>query len=326
MHQRESVLMGLLAIAPGLALAAGTPAGTTIDTQVTVEYEVDSLPQSGVSNVVSITVAEVIDLNVLIQTPERLVSSGVTAQALYFTVTNTGNGQETIELSPVFAITGDNFDPLGAAVSVVLDSDTDGTVSVGDTNYVAGSNDPVLMPDQSVGAFLVADIPAALSDGMLGFAQLRANAATATGNVGDVFAAVGDAGVDVVIGPSGGVAAGQGEYLVGEISVALTKLAAVSAPDGSTDVVPGARLTYTIQVAALGTGGAGAALFRDPIPAYTQFISGSLSLNGQPLSDTADSDAGEYLDVPPQVIVRLGELRPEDPAQVVEFSVSINEQ
>jgi uncharacterized repeat protein (TIGR01451 family) len=322
MHHRAIMLVWLAAV-PGIGSAAGTVAGTDIVTRVEVAYEIGAETFSGVSNVVTITVVELIDLNLFVQTPERLVSPGVSDQPLYFTVTNTGNGTETLELTPVMTITGDQFDPLPAATAVVLDVDGDGVLSSADSNYLPGTNDPVLDPDQSLGAFLVADIPPGLGDGLFGFAQLRVSSATATGSPGDVFIGLGDTGVDVVLGPSGGFASGQGEYLVGEVGLSLTKVASIDSPQGDGRPMPGARLTYAIQVVAVGTGTAGAALFRDPIPAHTVFVPGSLRLNGTPLSDATDADSGEYVAAAPEVVVRLGDLQPSDPAQLIEFTVSI---
>lgn len=324
MHRRVTFAIFVALAMPSLAVAAGTPAGTSISAQVAVAWEIAGEPHTGVSNVVTIAVAEVIDLNVLVQTPQRLVSAGVSDQPLYFTVTNTGNGTESFDLSVISAITGDDFDPVVGAIAIVFDTDGDGDIGSADTHYVPGSNDPVLAPEESLGVFVLADIPAGLGDGLIGFAGLRAASRSATGSPGAVFTALGDAGVDVVLGPGGGIAAAQGEYLVGEISLSLTKMAAVISPQGEPRAVPGATLNYTIHVAAQGTGSAANALFRDAIPAHTQFVPGSLRLDGKALSDAADADSGEFVELPAQVVVRLGELQANDPARVVEFAVSID--
>ena len=50
-----------LAASPGLCSAAGTIAGTSIVNQVEVEYAIGAEARSGVSNVVTITVAEVVE-------------------------------------------------------------------------------------------------------------------------------------------------------------------------------------------------------------------------------------------------------------------------
>lgn len=322
MHHRSTLLVWL-ALVPAIGDAAGTLAGTDIVNQVEVAWQMGAEAHTGVSNPAVITVAEIIDLNVLVQTPERLVAAGAADQPLYFTVTNTGNGSETFALAAIFAVTGDQFDPLPASPQIAFDADGDGVFGAGDTVYLPGTNDPQLAPDESIGVFLVADIPGSLSDGLPGFAQLQGSAVTATGDPGQIFAGLGDNGVDAVLGLSGGLAASQGEYLVGEISLSMTKVASVSSPQGDTRPTPGAVLTYAIQVAAVGTGSAGAALFRDAIPAQTVFVPGSLRLNGAPLSDAADADSGEYVATTPEVVVRLGDMRSGDPAALIEFSVSI---
>lgn len=322
MHQRIA-LSFWLAVMPELVGAAGTPAGTDILHQALVDYQIGDEARSGASNVVAVTVAEVLDLNVLVQTPERLVSSGVGDQPLYFTVTNTGNGTESFAMTAVLALTGDQFDPVAASSPVVIDSDGDGAFSAADSVYIPGTNEPVIGPDESFGAFVVADIPPGLADGELGFAQLQVSSTTGTGNPGDVISGQGDAGVDAIVGSAGAAAIGQGEYLVGEITLSLTKVASVASPQGTERPVPGATVVYTIQVAAEGTGSARDAMFRDPIPAHTAFVPGSLRLNGSSLSDAADGDSGEFVASTPEVVVRLGDMRPSDPAHVIEFSVNI---
>jgi uncharacterized repeat protein (TIGR01451 family) len=269
-------------------------------------------------------VAEVVDLNLLLQTPERLVGGGDVDQPLYFTLTNTGNGTESYALTVVTGITGDGFDPELPAVMLILDSDGSGDLSSGDAHYVPGINDPSLGPDASVGLFLLADIPEGLADGALGRVRLEAAAVTGSGATGTLFAGLGDAGVDAVLGPSGGFGSATGEYLVGEVALLVSKSAALRSAGGDASAVPSAEITYTIQVAASGTGTALDAYLRDPIPANTTYAPGSLRLNGVALTDAVDDDVGEFSEAEPQVSVRLGDLSPADPSQIVEFIVTIN--
>ena len=99
MHHRTMLLVWL-ALVPAIGTAAGTLAGTDIVNQVEVAWQTGAEAHTGVSNPAVITVAEIIDLNVLVQTPERLVAPGAANQPLYFTVTNTGNGAETFAWLP----------------------------------------------------------------------------------------------------------------------------------------------------------------------------------------------------------------------------------
>jgi uncharacterized repeat protein (TIGR01451 family) len=306
------------------AHAVGTAAGTAVANQAEISYTIGADSRVRSSNVSTFLVAEVVDLNLLLQTPERLVSGGDVNQPLYFTLTNTGNGTEAYALNVVTGITGDAFDPELPAVMLVLDSDGSGDLSSGDDNYVPGINDPSLGPNGSVGLFLLADIPAGLPDGALGLVRLEAAAVTGSGAAGTLFAGLGDAGVDALIGPSGGFGSATGEYLVSEVELLVSKSAALRSASGDASAVPAAEITYTIQVAASGTGTALDADLRDPIPANTTYVPGSLRLNGVALTDAVDTDEGDFSEAESQVSVRLGDLSPADALQVVEFTVTIN--
>lgn len=308
----------------GMARAAGTTAGTPIANQAEIVYEMGSETRVQSSNVSTFLVAEVLDVNVFLQTPERLVSAGAASQPLYFTVTNIGNGTESLRLVPVHALTGDQFDPLVPTPAIMLDTDGSGDLSVADTAYVPGANDPVLGPDASIGVLLLGDIPADRADGDRGLARLEAETATASGSPGGVYAGLGDQGVDVVLGASGGLSGANGEYLVGRVGVLLSKSAEVVDPEGGDLPVSGAEIVYSIQVTADGTGTATAAVLQDPIPDSTSYVPGSLRLNGAALTDAIDLDAGRYVADDGQVVVDLGTLDSGGVPQQVQFRVTID--
>jgi uncharacterized repeat protein (TIGR01451 family) len=90
--------------------------------------------------------------------------------------------------------------------------------------------------------------------------------------------------------------------------------------------VPGARIRYQVVVTATGTGTATGASFRDPIPANTTFVPGSITLNGNPITDsTADADAGGYATSPAAAVqVALGDLTQASGPQTLVFDVTIN--
>ena len=133
-----------------------------------------------------------------------------------------------------------------------------------------------------------------MPDGERGRSELGATANTGTGAPGTVFAGLGSGGVDAVIGTSGGQAAVFGEYLVGDMQVSAVKSQSVLDPFGGSRPVPGAAISYQIVVTATGTGTALGAALTDAIPADTTYVAGSLSLNGAPLTDAADGDAGSF--------------------------------
>ena len=309
----------------GQAHAVGTLAGTSVSGQAQVSYILGGVPGTGISNVTTFLVAEVLDLNITLQSSTVTVTAADTNRTLLFTLTNTGNGTETFPLALDNLVAGDDFDPLAASTAIYFDADADGALSAGDTAYVAGSNDPTLAPDAGIAVLLVNNMPPALADGAIGRSRLLARAATGTGAPGTVFAGQGASGTDAVAGANGGQTNATGEYQVSENEVLLTKSATVTSAAGSAAAVPGARITYQIVVNVSGSAPAANFVLTDAIPAGTTFAGGSLLLNGAALTDVADADAGEFQGgASPGVRVSLGTLTQAAGPQTVAFTVTIN--
>ena len=172
---------------------------------------------------------------------------------------------------------------------------------------------------------LANDIPGGQSDGDIGRSELSAASTTGTGNPGDVFANAGDGGVDAVVGNSGGNDADFGEYIVSDVDISAVKTATVLDPFGGTEPVPGAQITYQVVVTATGSGTATNSVFSDLIPANTTYVPGSITLNGTPLTDAPDADAGEFIGgANPAVRVDLGNLDQAAGPQTIAFSVTID--
>ena len=314
----------LLAISAA-AGAAGTPVGTVIQNTATVDFDLAGTPIRLQSNTTTITVAERVDVAVTLQSPQVLVAANDTNRAILFTVTNTGNGSETFALAIESVLTGDDFDPVPAALPIYFDTDGSGDLNAGDQVYTPGGNDPVLAADASIDVFIVNDIPGTVVNGDIGLSQLTATSLTGTGAPGTEYAGLGDGGVDAIIGSSGGEDADSGEYLVSDIAVNVFKTQAVADPFGGNEAIPGATLTYTIAVDVTTAATATASVLRDAIPTYTSYVPNSITLNATGLSDAIDADAGEFDSTgTPTVIVRLGDLTQADGVQTVEFQVTID--
>lgn len=320
-------IAGLAAVSTPLGShAAGTPAGTSIQNTAEVSYTLGSTTTSATSNTSSVTVAEIIDAVLTIAAPTVQVAPGATNEGLVFTLTNTGNGTETFNLTALSAgVVGDDFDPTLAAPSIYFDTDNSGDFSAGDLAYNPGVNDPLLLADASIRLILVNDIPNTAVNGNRGRSQLTAAAASGAGTPGQSFGLVGDGGVEAVAGTTGGDAVLFGEYLVGDVLVTAVKSQTILDQFNGARPLPGARITYQIVVTASGSGTALATGFSDLIPANTTYVAGSLELNGAPLSDGADADAGTFVSAPaPQVRVTLGDLSGASGPQTIEFAVTIN--
>ncbi|MCU0759804.1 MAG: hypothetical protein MUF07_11510 [Steroidobacteraceae bacterium] len=308
-----------------LALAAGAPAGLPIDNTAQVAYTIGTATVTEPSNTVRIVVAEVLDVTVTLQSPALTVSPGASNQALVYRVTNTGNGSEPIRLTVENVIGGDQFDPVAAVPAIYFDTDGSGSFTPADTPYAAGSNDPLLAADASTTVLVVNSIPTGLADGARGLSQLRAAALTGTGAPGTVFAGQGAAGTDALAGTTGGDGDATGEYRVADLRLAAVKSATVLDPFGGARPVPRAQVTYQVVVTPTGSGSATGVVFTDPIPPSTTYVPASLRLNGAPLSDAADADAGSYLATPTRLVrVALGDLTQSSGPQTITFVVTID--
>lgn len=326
-HRSLCLLVSIgIAVAAVPADAAGTRAGTLIENAASVEYELAGAPGTVVSNTVTFSVAERLDVVLTLQSARVAVAPNDFGRELLFTLTNTGNGTETFRLAMNSVVAGDDFDPVPAVPdSIFFDTDGSGDFNAGDAPYRPGANDPVLDADESVDVFVINDIPGNVLNADLGRSELVVRSATGSGSSGAVFAGQGDGGIDAVVGTTGASATVFGEYLVDDVEIDVVKTQSIRDPAGGTDAVTGAVITYSISVEIVGTGVAAAAAVRDPIPAWTSYVPGSMTLNGVPVSDAADADAGEFdTTVQPTVVARLGDLTQADGVQTIVFRVQID--
>lgn len=288
------MLAGTAACLAHPALAAGTLAGTNIENTATASFDVGAGTIDIQSNTAVILVDELLDVTVTSSDPgDVATTNGATNAVLTYRVTNNGNGPESFRLTPNVTNGGDDFDPVLA--QIVVDTNNNGVYDPGvDTVYVAGSNDPLLAPDQSVTVFVLTNIPATQTNGQRANVSLTAAANTGTGTPGTTFAGQGEGGGDAVVGTSEADGDASGFLRVDAASVALAKSATVVDPFGGSNAVPGATITYTIVATISGAGSLTNLVINDPIPAGTSYVSGSLTLQAATLTDAADADAGNF--------------------------------
>lgn len=326
---RKVGAVGALALAAmfggGEARAVGAPAGTVINNSAEVSYSVGSVNTTATSNLVTVTVAEILDVVVSAQTPTVEVDAGETQREVVYRITNTGNGTETFLLTMSSVIAGDQFDPVPSTPSIYFDTDASGDLSPGDVAYVAGANDPVLGDDDFVTVLVVNDIPAGVVDTNTGLTRLTAAARTGTGAPGTLYAGAGDGGVDALVGTTGADAEADSTYVVADVTLTATKSQTILNQFGGAVPTPNATITYSVVISVTGSGSADNTVFTDNIPANTTYVPGSLRLNGAALTDGTDGDAGEYsAAAPARVRVVLGNLTTASGPQTVAFAVTIN--
>jgi uncharacterized repeat protein (TIGR01451 family) len=162
-------------------------------------------------------------------------------------------------------------------------------------------NDPNLPAGGSVKVLLVSDIPGGLNNGDLGNVRLSAESKTTQSTpvtpdpVGTVFAGQGDGGVDAVVGTTQAAGSATQGYLVRNFALNMSKTHALTYPSNPAlngKAVPGATITYTLTLTATGAGTFSNIMITDMIPTHTTYTPGSLTLNGNPLTDGQNGDAG----------------------------------
>jgi uncharacterized repeat protein (TIGR01451 family) len=311
--------LGLVSTQPVWAL--GTTAGADITNTATADYFIGATPLTATSNTTTTTVDELLSVTVVGQDAgsQVTVGPGDTSQVLTYQVTNTGNGSDSY--SPTATnLVGDDFD--ATPIAIYLD-DGDGVFNAADT-LLDGSNDPVLNANDVITVFVVADIPAGLIDGDIANIDLTLDSNTATGAAGTVVAGGGDAGTDAVVGIGGGTDSATESFVVSNVVVSLFKSTSVADPFGGSDPIPGATITYSIDVTVTGVGTASGVVISDPIPTDTTYVSSSMTQGGPPLTDAVDGLDGADFSVtaPNTVTVDMGDLTAG--TQTITFDVTIN--
>lgn len=261
---------------PGVAQV---PPGTQIINRAEVRYSVDGETRRASSNTVVFTVTERLDVGVSGDetTPTPV---GTTPTAVAVTVANLGSGAEALDLM-VRPSAGVRVD------QVAIDRDGDGRFDAAVDQPLADRT-PVLAAGEAlalVAVIAATDLPV---DGTL---VIGARAQTGSGTTDDLLPGLGDDGGDAVIGHTGAQASVALPLVADRRTPTLVKRQTVRAPDGSTRAVTGAIVTYTL-VAGFPAGGPHDARVEDPVPAGTRYVAGSMTLDGAPLSDAADTDAG----------------------------------
>lgn len=321
---RLAALTLMLCLPTTLAFGFGTPAGTELGSQAVMTYSQGASTYSTTSNLATVTVNEVLDFVVEWQDAASVpVFAGDVGEPLTFRLQNTGNGRQTFQLTGLSALAGDDFDP--DLTDIYLDADGDGVFdATQDAPYVQGVNDPELAADEQLVVFLVCNLPENPDENALGSCKLGVGSTAGYGAPGTVIYGAGDGGTDAIIGLCGGFSDVTGSYQVVTVSVALVKTGLVSDPNGGSDPVAGAVITYTILVSVTGSGVARDLLFTDALPAHTSYIPESLALNQSPLTDNLDADRGDVGGTSAGIVtVALGEIAAGSADQTISFQVRI---
>lgn len=319
------------------AYANGTPSGTTISNQATVDYSVGGVNQTQITSAAaSFVVDSRIDLTVSeVSGNATQTTPGQSNVVATFRVSNTGNSTQGYQLSVTNEASGatlfsqtDNQDVDN--LRVFVDSNGNGTYDAGTD---AATNINTLATDadgENVVVFVLADIPVAATNGQYANVRLTAVAmAPGTNGTTPVAETSGPETptiVDIVFADAGRdrTESAADQYEIRSAALTLNKTAAVISDPfngaGDPKAIPGAVIQYTIVVTNNSTTtAANAVTVSDTIPANTTFVPGSITLNAGSLPDT------NFIAGPPaRVVVPAGAVAASGGAATVTFRVTIN--
>ncbi|MDZ7797056.1 MAG: DUF11 domain-containing protein [Candidatus Marinimicrobia bacterium] len=248
----------VLCLATSPAFAAGTPTGTVISNFATGNYRDangNALP-SVTSNTVTTTVSQVagVDVSPSSNTVNVLGGESVT---IALTVTNTGNGPDTFDLSKVTVESGGVNE-----VEIYHDANGNGVVDVGESIVTATSE---LAADAGYDlAVLVNNI-----SGEDGSSETTTVTATSQFN-----SAVSD---DATI-----------------VTTISTSVIEVTMTADNQNPKPGDIVTFTIDGANNGTALSKNVVVSIPIATNMTYVPGTITANGTSLTDAADGDSADY--------------------------------
>lgn len=314
------VVLACALCVPTAAIAGGIDAGTLIENTAQASYDTASGPQTILSNTVTITVDELLDVTVASRDAGPVATVPGSA-VLSFEVTNTGNGPEAFRLTADPVVAGNDFTVTVDGIAV--DTNGNGVYDAGIDQILTGpETTAALAPDASLTAFVLVTVPAGAADTDTSEVTLTAAAVTGTGAPGTTFAGAGVSGSNAVVGASGAQAVANGGLLVGITTVSLVKAAIVSDPFGGNAPVPGATITFSINAVVTGSGSVDNLVVSDSFPAGASYLPATLALDGASLTDVAGDDAGDASAT--GISVNLGTV-PGGTTRVITFDMTIDQ-
>jgi uncharacterized repeat protein (TIGR01451 family) len=287
-------LAAFVVLGTSQALALGTPAGTNITNQATVDYEdANGNPLQALSNVVTTTVSQIGGVDV---SPNNASSAnpGDTVPYLH-TVTNSGNGGDTIDLT--------TSSSQGWTVNLYVDD--------GDGVFEPGTDD---LPPTDSDADTTPDTGALAADGTIDiWAAVDVPAGAANGAV-DTTTVTGTSSFDTNVSDSA----------TDTTTINAPNLSVVKSVSPAGNQPPGTTLTYSIVVTNNGAATANLVVLTDPIPANTTYVVGSIVQDLINRTDAGGDDNADYnVTNANTVTVDIGSLA-STASTTITFQVTIN--
>jgi uncharacterized repeat protein (TIGR01451 family) len=304
--RRGLALIVLIAalLASAQAVRAAAPAGASIVNVASLSYRSGGSEYGTASNLVSVTVDETIDFSV-VPLGDLTVTADARNQGVAFRLTNLGNGRRAFAMALDPAQAGDGFDP--TACRIYIDRADLAQPNLASAQPYGRGETLSLAAGEAVTIWAVCDIPA--EAGGTGRVALTARPVLAAN----------DSAVPLWA-PDRATAVNTYRIDAG-LTAELLKSQSVVDAMGRARAIKGATVTYTLAAKLAGEGVAHDLVVTDPIPPGSTYVPGSLRLNGESLTDSADADIGQA--GAEGVVVRLGDVAA--PAlRTVTFQVLIN--
>ncbi|MEE9302625.1 MAG: hypothetical protein V3U84_02460 [Thiotrichaceae bacterium] len=298
-----SLLLASFVLLASHANAQGVAAGTIISNTVVVSYQMgnqtgslESLESIAATN--TFVIAETINATLTsLDASNVIVPTPATDKILSWVLTNTGNGTESFLLTSIDTLITDDFNP--SVQTLWIETNNTPGLQNTDTLYQAG-NSIQLVSDQSQTIYIKSNIPAGLIKTQVGSVELVATSTTtgiANSTIGSSISGAGDGGTDAVVLINDGHVDSTGSYGISTVELQLTKsVTKIVDPFSGTDVMSQSLITYQIDVNATGDSNdiIENLIIEDATPANMQFLPGSIKLNGNTLTDSADSDGADF--------------------------------
>jgi uncharacterized repeat protein (TIGR01451 family) len=260
--KRFTLLFAVLLVIIGVVqiFAAGTPAGTVIRNWATGNYKDangnDMTPVN--SDTVSTTVTQVAGVDVGPDGNKTLAHNSYADYAV--TITNTGNGDDTFSLSASTITTGSS----SFSETIYYDANRNGVKDAGETTVTSSTGS--LNADSSYYVIVRVSVTGGAHD----------EVATTTVTAQSVF--------------NGSIT--DSATLTSDVTAALIA-GAIQITDNNTPA-PGQAYTYRVDFQNNGDETAYSTTLSLPVPTNTQYVAGSMTLNGSALTDASDADQGTW--------------------------------
>jgi len=292
------------------SLAVGTASGTDVLNSVTVDYKVNTVDQTQLSDTATFKVDNKV-WPIVTMTSGATVTPGQSDQVLTFLLTNNGNTTQGYRIEQANSTVGDSYDM--DSVQRYYEVATAGWASGDDTEVTTTNRQFDLAAGATKIIYIVADVPLSATNTQTATYDLLITTLDAgtedvtadndgvdwtSGSVQVVYAE-GTGGPHASDADNDGLDSVTATYTVSSAALTIVKSQDVTADGFSTGpnfkAIPGATVTYTLTLANTGAQTAATMSVADTLPATMTYVVNSVDVddgNGNSDTNITDSNSG----------------------------------